>query len=237
MNIIAYCRPTHAYQSDSCPAGLGGYSNEGFAWRYYLPKQLKFRASNNLLEHITAIITPSVDIIAGRLTRGDCALSMTDSMTSEGWLKKTNFIEDGKSLIQATIRLEVARLHASHYLSHEIQEYTQCCRGADNQVVDALSQDDDRTNKELTKILRSHCPSQVPPHFEIVPLPSKIILWLTSLLQRLPQKPELAEEHMRMTLGRGPATPNTTTASALTETISLTECPDSTESLSWGLLP
>ena len=106
---------------------------------------------------------------------------MTDSMTSEGWLKKTNFIEDGKSPIQATIRLEV------------------------------------------------------PPHFKIVPLPSKIISWLTSLLQRLPQKPELAEEHMRTTLGRGPATSNTATASALTGTISSTECPDSTESLSWGL--
>jgi hypothetical protein len=33
MNTIAYYCPTHAYQSDSCPAGLGGYSNEGFAWR------------------------------------------------------------------------------------------------------------------------------------------------------------------------------------------------------------
>jgi hypothetical protein len=39
MNTIAYRCPTHAYQSDSCPAGLGGYSNEGFAWRYHLPKQ------------------------------------------------------------------------------------------------------------------------------------------------------------------------------------------------------
>jgi hypothetical protein len=62
-------------------------------------------------------------------------------------------------------------------------------------------------------------------------------LWLTLLLQRLPQKLELAEEHMRTKLGRGPATQNTATALALMETISLAECPDSTESLSWGLLP
>jgi hypothetical protein len=146
INIIAYRHPTHAYRSDSCPAGLGGYSNEDFAWRYYLSQYLKFRASNNLLEHIAAIITPWVDIIAGRLTCGDCALSMTDSTTSEGWLKKTNFIEDGESPIQATIRLEVARLHESHYLSHEIREYSQWLRGADNQVADALSRDDDRTH-------------------------------------------------------------------------------------------
>jgi hypothetical protein len=108
-----------------CLAGLGGYSNEGFAWRYYLPQYLKFRASNNLLKHIAGIITPWVDIIASRLTRSDCTLSMTDSTTLEEWLKKTNFIEDGKSLIQATIRLKVARLHASHYLSQEIREYSQ----------------------------------------------------------------------------------------------------------------
>jgi hypothetical protein len=105
MNSIAYRHPTHAYRSDLCPAGLGGYSNKGFAWRYYLPQYLKFQASNNLLKHIAAIITSWVDIIAGRLTCGDCALSMTDSTTSEGWLKKTNFIEDGKSPIQATIAL------------------------------------------------------------------------------------------------------------------------------------
>ncbi len=42
---------------------------------------------------------------------------------------------------------------------------------------------------------------------------------------------------MRTTLGRGPATQNTATALALTKTISLTECPNSTELLSWGLLP
>jgi hypothetical protein len=187
MNTIAYRCPTHAYQLDSCPARLGGYSNESYAWRYYLPKQLKFLASNNLLKHIAAIITPWVDIIAGRLTRGDCALSMTDSTTSESWLKKTNFIEDGESPIQATIHLEVARLHALHYLSHEIREYSQWFCGANNQVANALYRDNDQTDKELTKILCSHCPSQVPPHFEIVPLPSKIILWLTLLLQRLPQ--------------------------------------------------
>ncbi len=31
MNTIAYRRPTHAYQLDLCPDGLGGYSNKGFS--------------------------------------------------------------------------------------------------------------------------------------------------------------------------------------------------------------
>jgi hypothetical protein len=64
---------------------------------------------------------------------------MTDNMTSEGWPKKTNFIKDGEDLIQATICLEVARLHASHYLLHGIREYSQWFCGTDNTVTGALS--------------------------------------------------------------------------------------------------
>ena len=113
MNIIAYRKPTHIYRSDSCPWGLGGYSHEGFAWRWYVPSHLLFRASNNLLEHIASIITPWIDILEKRLLFEDCALSMTDSTTSEGWSRKTNFKEDGEEPIQATTRLEVARAHAT----------------------------------------------------------------------------------------------------------------------------
>jgi hypothetical protein len=79
LNAIAYRHPTNVYRSDSCPAGLGGYSHEGFAWQYYLPKDLKFQASNNLLEHLAAIITPWVDILTGRLREGNYALSMTNN--------------------------------------------------------------------------------------------------------------------------------------------------------------
>jgi hypothetical protein len=206
-------------------------------WRYYLNPHLKFQASNNLLEHIVAIITPWVDIIPGRLTRGNCALSMTNSTTSEGWLKKPNFIESAKSPIQVMICLKVAHLHASHFLSQEIREYSQWFCGVDNQVANALSWDDDGTDKELTKILHSHCPSQVPEHFRIVPLPNKIALWLTLLLLRLPVKLGLAEEHTKTTLGRGTATLTTVTASDLEEIISLPTSPNNREWNSWRLLP
>jgi hypothetical protein len=91
MNLVAFRCPTHVYRSDSCPFGLGGYSDEGFAWRFEIPEDLRFQALNNLLEYITSIISPWVDLLSGRLNRGDCALSMTDSTTSAGWLRKTNF--------------------------------------------------------------------------------------------------------------------------------------------------
>jgi hypothetical protein len=105
---IAFRQPTHIHRSDSCSAGLGGYSHKAFAWCWYLPADLKFRAWHNLLEHLAAIISPWIDILAGCLKSQDCALLMTDSTTPEGWLKKLNFSKLGKSKIQSSVRIEAA---------------------------------------------------------------------------------------------------------------------------------
>jgi hypothetical protein len=150
--------------------------------------RLLFQASNNLLEHLAVIITPWVDIIRGRLKAGDCVLSMTDSTTLEGWLRKTNFSKLGDDPIQAAVHLEAARLHAMKYMATGIREYSQWFRGEDNVVANSLSHDDNQSDKELTQLFHTQCSSQTPPHFEIQPLPNKITLWLTALLLRLPVK-------------------------------------------------
>ena len=165
--------------------------------------------SNNLLEHLAAIVTPWIDIIAGRLTDGDCVLSMTDSTTSEGWLRKTNFRETSDDDTQAAVRIDVARKHARQYMSYGIKEYSQWFPGSENNVADALSRDWDRTDAELTNILFSHLPSQMPKNFNIVPLPSEITSWVTSLLQRLPVKAQYNEKHTTTDLGRGTGGPGT----------------------------
>jgi hypothetical protein len=85
LNTIAFRQPTHIYR-DSCPVGLEGYNHEGRAWKYYLPKESKFRASNNLLEHLVAVIPWWVDILANRLNPNNCVLSMTDSTVAKGGL-------------------------------------------------------------------------------------------------------------------------------------------------------
>lgn len=203
MNLITYRRPTHVYRSDSCPAGLGGYSHAGFAWRYQLPPHLQFRASNNLLEHIAAIVTPWVDIIADRLQRGDCALSMTDSTTSAGWLQKSNFGEDDDDEVQVAARIAVARAHARRYMNHEIREYSQWFPGKENCVADALSRDFHLSDDDLTHLILNHFSSQVPHSFHIVPLPNEIVSWMTSLLLTLPVKEQYREQHTPTKIGRG----------------------------------
>ena len=209
MNNLVFRLPKRCYRSDSCPMGLGGYSDEGFAWRFYLPSELLFRASNNLLEHIASVITVWIDILAGRLAPEDCVLSMTDSSTSEGWAHKTNFsmlpeeVDCQVDPVEAKARIEVARKFAYLCMEANICHFSQWFPGKENDVSDALSRDDDRSDEELTNILYSHVPEQMPPHFEIVPLPQEIVSWLTSLLSTLPVKTQLQERHTRTKLGRG----------------------------------
>ena len=116
---------------------------------------------------------------------------MTDSSTSEGWLRKSNFKEVRENPIQATIRLEVSRSGAKRIMENKIKNYSQWFRSWINDVSDALSWDDDRKDNELINIFRSFTPSKIPDHFEIVPLPKEISSWLISLLQRLPVKEQL----------------------------------------------
>ena len=80
MYLLDFRKPVKVYRSDSCPAGMGGYSSDGFAWRWYISEDLKFRVSDNLLGHLGSVVTPWLDMRLGRLQKRDCFLSMTDSM-------------------------------------------------------------------------------------------------------------------------------------------------------------
>jgi len=94
-----------------------------------------------MLEFMASIISLWIDILAGRLTSGDCALSMTDSTTSAGWIRKTNFKEKGDNVnpIEATVQIEIALHHATLFINANIKEYLQWFEGKRNQVADALS--------------------------------------------------------------------------------------------------
>jgi hypothetical protein len=63
------------------------------------------------------VITPRIGIINGRLNQGDCALSMMDSTTAEGWMKKSSFIEPNNDPIQATARVDAARNYAKLFMT------------------------------------------------------------------------------------------------------------------------
>jgi hypothetical protein len=127
---------------------------------------------------------------------------MMGSTISEGWTRKTNFKEDHDG-IQATIRIQVAREHATRFMTQKNQEYSQWFPGRINNMANALSRDKDRLDQELTQIIFTHVPSQVPNSFKIVPLPSEIVSWLTLLLQKLPVQQRYSKVHSMTTLGHG----------------------------------
>ncbi len=144
---------------------------------------------------MAAIISPWINLINKRLTKGDCALSMTDSTIAKGWMRKTNFTEQGDNNIQVKARVNTAWHHAGLFIDGNIKGYSQWFPGKANNVADALSQVWHRCEDELTKILCSHFPKQMPAHFEILPLPSMISSWLIFALQRLPANMLLREQH------------------------------------------
>jgi hypothetical protein len=159
-----------------------------------------------------------------------------NSLTSEGWLRKTNFIEDDKDPTKATIRLKIAHRHASQYLSNGIYKYSQWFPGAANKVADSLSQNDNHSDKELTPILCSLYPSQLPQHVEIVPLPNEITSWLILLLLWLPVKQQLMETHSKTKLGCGDNTQSTVNLAASKTTSSSTERHITKRLKSWQIL-
>ena len=121
-------------------------------------------------------------------------------------------------------------------MENGVEECSQWFPGKDNQVADALSRDDDRSDQELTNVLRLFVPNQLPSHFKIVPLPNEIVSWLTSLLQKLPVKTRPREKHKRTNSGRW--NDGRSIASPLDATIPFSSlCPEGTKSNSSEPLP
>eukprot|EP00957_Ditylum_brightwellii_P055362 4195678-Ditylum_brightwellii.AAC.1 len=108
---------------------------------------------------MAAVITLWVDIKAGRLKTGDCSLSVSDSTTLKGWTPKRIFKEgDYEDPEEVAVRQDMARHHMRLFMEHEIKEYIQWFPGRHNDVLDALSRDDDRSDKDLTNIFYSCAP-------------------------------------------------------------------------------
>ncbi len=144
-----------------------------------------------------------MDILANQLTPNNCVLLMTNYTMAKRWIKKFNFSKLGESPEQASARIEAARMHASLFLKKGIKTYNQWFKEEENNVANALSRDNDRSDNKQTLFIKSFHPLQVPSCFKILQLPKEIISFLTALLRKLPVKEQLREKHMRSKLGHG----------------------------------
>jgi len=111
MNLIAFCSSVHIYWSDSCPFGLGSYSNEGYAWRQEIPEDLWFRAFSNPLEY---------DMLAGRIQEGNVG-----GLADENELPRSGNADP----IQAAARIKIARKQATLFLDIGMKEHSPWFKG------------------------------------------------------------------------------------------------------------
>eukprot|EP00957_Ditylum_brightwellii_P014294 1076328-Ditylum_brightwellii.AAC.1 len=77
-------------------------------------------------------ITSWIIIIEGALGEGECSISLTDSTTSKGWAKKTNFCEDGESPVEMEVPVTIVRTHAKKLMDANVKDYSQYFPGKYN---------------------------------------------------------------------------------------------------------
>lgn len=203
FNLVTFRKPNKLYRADACPWSIGGHNHEGRAWRFEIPIQYLFRATLNMLEHLASVIGPWIDIIENKMPELSCTLSLTDSTTSCGWMKRSNFIEKGETKLLTAGKREVSRGHASRYLKYNLKDYTQWLPGEDNGVSDSLSRDTHLDPKTHAALLKQFFPQETPPDLEIKPLPKEIESWICAWLQKLPEGTPSQEIRQRSSIVRG----------------------------------
>ena len=182
INIV-YRKPAHVYHSDASEHGIGGFSlTSSWVWHFKIPLNCHLHVSLNTLEFLGAVISLWIDIHTSDINPESCLLSQTDSMSAAGWIRK--------SCLNETQQL--TQMHMAHHLAQLIIEarcclYSQLFPADENNLAGSLSRDFHLHNCKLTSLLFSSIPEQIPPAFNIQPLPSMIYLWLISLLQMQPE--------------------------------------------------
>jgi len=96
---------------------------------------------------------------------GCCYLSATDNTFAMGWLRKSNFFSDGNH----AAHLGLAQEFTSELLRRALMNYSQWFAGEGNWVADLLSRDLVSSDHEITTIINSRIPSQVPKSFKVSP--------------------------------------------------------------------
>ncbi len=148
------------------------------------PNNEKFQRNNQIIHKQTSYNL--IDYINGNILPESCILSQSDSTSASGWLKKSNFCDKDDVFIQLTTARQIATI----ILESESCLYSQWFPGKFNDVSDACSRDFHLSDIEITNLILSSIPNQVPNGFRISNPPQEIVSWLTSLLQSQPQKQE-----------------------------------------------
>ena len=89
INSIVFVKPSVNLWSDACEYGIGGYSENGLAWRWKIPNAWHGKLTLNLLEFLASAVTIYMTIL--KIGQGSHILAFTESSSAPDWMHKTNF--------------------------------------------------------------------------------------------------------------------------------------------------
>jgi len=232
LNMIVFRHPMHIFRSDDSEFGLGGYNIlSGKAWRFKLPIDCHLRTSLNLLEFLAGVITIWTDFLSGNIDLEYCILSQADSTSAAGWLRISNFAVVEDEIVQ----MITARHLASLVIKSKCCLYSQWFLAGDNVLSDALSRDFHLSHADLSSLISSSVPEQVPFGIQIQTLPNEICSWLTCLLRNQPFKTQWSKEPTQSKLGLVSIPTSSQSVATMMHNSSHTQKPNVT-GFSWHLL-
>lgn len=177
INLITFTTWSTRIITDACETGLGGYNiDTGRGWRLPLPAWMIGRFQINFLEFLSSLIGLWLELLT-EPPKHHRYLCLTDSSSAVGWLYKANFNPASQQAQD-----HIARQLAELLLEHEAGLYSQHIKGKYNIVADSLSRDNHLPVKQLTFLLNSLYPSQLPAPLQVSEiLPPAISSFLDSL--------------------------------------------------------
>jgi hypothetical protein len=198
INNICNTSPSSIIYSDACEWGMGGYTTQGYAWRYYIPTHLQLRGSINLLEFMASIVTIEMSL---QEDNHNCShphiLAFTDNSSAMGWLYHSTF-----NPVKNQQHDKIARYLAHLLFINEATIYPEHIPGKNNSIADSLSRDFQLSNDNLISLFLSsqETQEQCPKNLKIKSPPIKIISWIVSTLASLTQKEQSLPQPTASTL-------------------------------------
>jgi hypothetical protein len=211
MNLLTLRLPSRIGWSDSCPFGLGGYTQMGWAWRLRIPPWSAIfgnDTANNALEFLGMAITIKLLIIEAAEEQYPCLLPLGDNTSAIAWIFKSSKLKRG-TVYYTTVR-EIAREIARDISNAGCQVTPQHLRGTLNDVSDLLSfagtvrgktnplTIDNPSDDILTQRIHAYLPQIIPESFRISPLPDEVVSFALRVLGMLDES--LTRNRKRPTL-------------------------------------
>jgi hypothetical protein len=230
INNICITKPTITTYSDACEFGLGGYTSQGYAWRYLLPRNLRGKTSINFLEFLAAIITIELSLQHDTHTTTNAhIMAFTDNSSALGWMYHSTF-----NPVKDKNHDKLARHLAFLLFKKEATLHSEHIPGDHNIIADSLSRDFHLNDTTLTSLLLSHpsTTSQVPNSFKIHNLNTQTTSWIASLVDSTTPTKESPPEPSPSSLAQPSASKNSSTNATSHQTHSLTTSPPTRKSSS-----